>query len=88
MKVGDVVYLKSGSRPMVVTKIDQDNGREEATCDWDGGSKRFPLEALSEEDPTPRLTVAGERALAEGRAAEPLLAQPVKQGAVEAQPSG
>jgi uncharacterized protein YodC (DUF2158 family) len=58
MKLGDVVYLKSGSQPMTVTKIDADNGREEATCDWDGGSRRYPVEALVDTDPRPAFEAA------------------------------
>lgn len=57
MQVGDVVYLKSGSRPMTVTAVDGTTH----TCDWDGGSKQFPEAALTIIDPAPALAHAARK---------------------------
>ena len=51
MNLGDVVYLKSGSRPMTVTLATA----SAVTCSWDGGSATFPPEALTLVDPLPAL---------------------------------
>ncbi len=55
-EIGDVVYLKSGSRPMTVVQVDQvENVGEVSTCSWDGGSQRYPAAALTLVDPLPAL---------------------------------
>lgn len=53
MKIGDIVYLKSGSRPMTVVTLGGD-GRHE--CAWDGGSATYPEASLTLDDPVPSLT--------------------------------
>jgi len=34
MKIGDVVYLKSGGPAMVVSRIEDDDARIEVQCEW------------------------------------------------------
>lgn len=68
MQIGDVVYLKSGSRPMTIVQIDADV----ATCSWDGGSATFPPEALTTADPLPALEHARAKAAAQVAIDDPL----------------
>ena len=77
MQIGDVVYLKSGSRPMTVVQIDtEEKVGEVATCSWDGGSQRFPAAALTTVDPLPDLQHAQAKAVAQKELDDPL---PVKE---------
>lgn len=50
MNIGDVVYLKSGSRPMTVYDFDEDGTVKVV---WDGGKGAFPPTCLAVSDPTP-----------------------------------
>jgi uncharacterized protein YodC (DUF2158 family) len=61
MQIGDVVYLKSGSRPMTVIQIDGND----VTCVWDGGSMRYPEAALTDVDPSPEFESAKAKRVAE-----------------------
>ena len=52
--IGDVVYLKCGSRPMVVEATD-DKG---VVCVWQDGRVQYAPELLATNDPTPDLNHA------------------------------
>lgn len=53
MQIGDVVYLKSGSRPMTIVNQPQAGKWE---CAWEGGSTTYPEAALTLVDPRPAIT--------------------------------
>jgi uncharacterized protein YodC (DUF2158 family) len=54
-KIGDLVYLKSGSPAMTVKKTDNVNGQSLVTCTWFEGNKKFEEEfqeeLLTKQDP-------------------------------------
>ena len=71
-KVGDIVYLKSGSPPLTVITDDGSN----ATVQWFNGAApeetAFPEGALSAVDPAPVLKQAAAVADAQAAIADPL----------------
>lgn len=52
MVVGDVVYLKSGGRPMTIIAVNDDGT---FACSWDGGHGAFPEASLTQTNPQPYL---------------------------------
>jgi uncharacterized protein YodC (DUF2158 family) len=56
LKIGDVVWLKSGSPSMTVRYIDKD---DIITCDWFDGNKndqsRYHSDQLIDKNPSPRI---------------------------------
>ena len=58
---GDVVWLKSGSQPMVVKSLDSEN----AVCIWSGtGQGTYPLYCISEFDPEPHFRIKANTTMA------------------------